>query len=168
VNSGNGRQQDISANSSEYSQRNKRSGIDRRQNKRGGFKYLLLNGRRTRIRREDDRQRAYFFDRYDPKLFAAIMTILMLSIFDALLTLYLIDSGSFELNPVMAYFLEYGPLPFFVAKYFLTITGVVILLIFKNAFLTRAKINTRSLFSFIIVAFTMVIFWQLFLILFEL
>jgi len=164
---GNGRNQDISANSSEYSQRDKRSGIDRRQNIRGGVKYLLFNGRRTRIRREDDRQKAYFFDRYDPKLFAAIMAILMLSIFDALLTLYLIDNGSFELNPIMAHFLEYGPLSFFVAKYLLTITGVVILLIFKNAFLTRAKINTRYLFSFIIFAFTMVIFWQLFLILCE-
>lgn len=168
MNSGNGSKHDISTNPPEYSQRNKRSGIDRRQDMRGGFKYFLFNGRRTRIRREDDRQRAYFFDRYDPKLFAAIMAILMLSIFDALLTLYLIDAGSFELNPIMAYFLEYGPLPFFVAKYLLTITGVVILLIFKNAFLTRAKINTRSLFSFIILAFTMVIFWQLFLILFEL
>ena len=88
----------------------------------------------------------------------------MLSIFDALLTLILIDNGSSELNPVMAYFLQHGLLPFIVAKYFLTSMGVVVLLIFKNVFLTRAKIYTHSLFSAVIIAFAAVIVWEIFLI----
>ena len=88
----------------------------------------------------------------------------MLSIFDALLTLILIESGSSELNPVMAYFLKHGLLPFIVVKYFLTSAGVVILLIFKNIFLARAKIYTSSLFTAVIIAFAAVIAWELFLI----
>jgi len=88
----------------------------------------------------------------------------MLSIFDALFTLILIDKGSTELNPVMAYFLQHGLLPFIVVKYFLTSIGVVILLIFKNVILTRAKIYTHSLFPAVIFVFAAVIVWELFLI----
>ncbi len=141
-----------------------RRGQDRRTNHKARLKYLLFNGRREGIRREDDRNKVFFFDRYNPKLFAAITAILMLSIFDALLTLILIDHGSSELNPVMAYFLQHGLLPFIVAKYFLTSSGVVILLVFKNVFLTKIKIYTHSLFSAVIIAFGAVIAWELFLI----
>jgi hypothetical protein len=141
-----------------------RCGADRRIDNRARLKYLLFNGRRERIRREEDRGKVFFFDRYPPKLFAAITAILMLSILDALLTLILIHKGSSELNPVMAYFLEHGLLPFIIAKYLLTSMGVFILLIFKNIFLTPAKIHTRSLFSAVIVAFAAVIAWELFLI----
>jgi hypothetical protein len=148
----------------EQSCEKKRRGTDRRTNHKARLKYLIFNGRREGIRRDDDRRRVFFFDRYNPKLFAAITAILMLSIFDALLTLILIDNGSSELNPVMAYFLRHGLLPFIVAKYLFTSIGVVILLIFKNVFLSRAKIYTHSLFSAVIIAFAAVIVWELFLI----
>jgi len=154
----------LRAGTVESSYREKRCGTDRRTNTVARLKYLLFNGRRERIRRKEDRHTAFLFDRYNPKLFAAITGILMLSIFDALLTLILIKNGSSELNPVMAYFLEYGPLPFIIAKYFLTSLGVVILLIFKNVFLTRAKIYTHTLFTYVIFAFVTVIAWELFLI----
>ncbi|CAB1082037.1 hypothetical protein D1AOALGA4SA_9675 [Olavius algarvensis Delta 1 endosymbiont] len=137
---------------------------DRRKNQKASLKYFLFNGRRERIRRAEDNQKAVFFDRYPPKLFAAIAAILMLSIFDALLTLILISKGSTELNPVMAYFLQHGLLPFIVAKYILTSFGVVILLIFKNVFLTRVKMYTHSLFPIVIFTFTAVIVWELILI----
>jgi hypothetical protein len=140
-----------------------RRGKDRRTNNRARLRYFLFNGRREQIRREEDSRKVFFFDRYSPKLFAAIATILMLSIFDALFTLILIDKGSTELNPVMAYFLQHGLLPFIVVKYFLTSIGVVTLLIFKNVFLTRAKIYTHSLFPAVIFVFAAVIVWELFL-----
>ena len=141
-----------------------RCGEDRRINNKARLKYLCFNGRRERIRREEDRGKIFFFDRYTPRLFAAITAILMLSVFDALLTIILIDSGSSELNPVMAYFLKQGLLEFIAAKYFLTSMGVVVLLIFKNIFLSRAKIHTSSLFTAVIIAFSAVIAWELFLI----
>ena len=139
--------------------------MDRRKNQRAGIRYFLLNGRREKIRREEDQGKMVFFDRYNPKLFVVIMAILWLSVFDAFLTLHLIDSGSAELNPIMAFFLDYGPLPFVVAKYFLTSLGVMILLIFKNAFRRKAKLRLHSLFAVAVYAFTLVIFWELFLLL---
>ena len=88
----------------------------------------------------------------------------MLSITDALLTLILIANGSTELNPVMAYFLRHGLLHFIIAKYTLTSAGVVVLLIFKNVFITRAKIYAHSLFSAVIFAFVAVVAWEIYLI----
>jgi hypothetical protein len=145
--------------------REKRSGMDRRTSQRAVIRYLLLNGRREEVRRSEDQGKMVFFDRYNPKLFAVIMAILWLSVFDAFLTLQLIVSGSAELNPIMALFLDYGSLTFVVAKYFLTSLGVVILLIFKNAFRRKAKLSLHSLYAVALYAFGLVILWELFLLL---
>jgi len=68
-----------------------------------------------------------------------------------------------ELNPVMAFFLEYGPLPFIIAKYILTSFGVVLLLIVKNVFINKINMYAHSLFTCVIFAFSSVIFWELYL-----
>ena len=148
----------------ESSYEEKRRGIERRTNNKSRIKYLLFNGRRERSRRTEDSGKAIIFDRYNQKLFLAITTILVLSILDAVLTLIVIQRGAIELNPVMAYFLEHGTPTFIVAKYILTSIGVLILLIFKNVFLTKIKIYTHSLFPCVILVFITVIAWELFLI----
>ena len=143
--------------------RERRCGQDRRQDIRSKFRYYLINGHRESARREEDRTRVFFFDRYNQRIFVAITAILMLSIFDALLTLILIEKGASELNPVMAFFLEYGPLPFIIAKYILTSFGVVLLLIVKNVFINKISMHAHSLFTCVIVAFSSVIIWELYL-----
>ena len=142
----------------------RRRGIDRRTNKKARYKYLLYNGRREGFRRDEDKGKAFIFDRYNQKFFLAITVILLLSILDAVLTLVVIQRGARELNPVMAYFLERGTPTFIIAKYILTSIGVLILLIFKNVFLTKLKIYTHSLFPCVIFVFLTVIVWELFLI----
>jgi len=144
----------------------KRSGKDRRTHRFPKLRYLLFAGKRARVRRKEDWEVAFYFDRYSSKLFAAIVLILLLSVLDALLTLYLIDRGSTELNPVMSYFLKYGPFVFMGAKYFLTCMGVVILLLFRNALRKRSVTHAQNIFSYIIGAFTTVIVWELCLIFF--
>lgn len=152
------------SDSTEYAE--KRSGKERRTHQFPQWRYLLFSGKRAKARRKEDRHRTFYFDRYSSNLFAAIVAILMLSVLDALLTLYLIDNGSTELNPVMSYFIEYGPFVFMGAKYFLTCTGVIILLLFRNVLRKRSITHTQHLFSYIIVAFTTVIAWELYLIIF--
>ena len=154
----------IVSDSSEYAE--KRSGRDRRTHQFPKWRYLLFSGKRAKARRKEDIHRTFYFDRYSSNLFAAIVAILILSVLDALLTLYLIDHGSTELNPVMAYFIDYGPFVFMGAKYFLTCTGVIILLLFRNVLQKRSITHTQHLFSYIIVAFSSVIAWELYLIFF--
>jgi hypothetical protein len=160
----NERKNGLNSGSGESPRREERRGIDRRTNKKARLKYLLFNGRRENSRRDEDKGKVFVFDRYNQKLFLAITTILILSILDAVLTLVVIQRGARELNPVMAYFLEHGISTFIVAKYVLTSIGVLILLIFKNVFLSRIKIYTHSLFPYVILVFTTVIAWELFLI----
>jgi hypothetical protein len=87
-----------------------------------------------------------------------------MSLLDALLTLYLIDHGSTELNPVMAYFIAKGPLVFTIVKYFLTSLAVVIFLLAFNSVSPGSAMAYRSLLSYALIAFGLVIAWELVLV----
>ena len=130
------------------------------------LKYFLFNGRRQDLRRASDKHRFVLYDRYSPKIFAAIMTILFLSVLDAFFTLYLISNGSTELNPIMAYALKSGPFTFFAVKYGLTGMAVVIFLLLKNTYIRKLGLYTTSLFSWVIALFGAVVTWEIFLIIF--
>ena len=155
---------DVSNSISDHAE--KRSGQDRRAHQFPKLKYLLFSGNRAKVRRNEDLHHTFYFDRYSSSLFAAIVAILLLSVLDALLTLHLIGRGSNEMNPVMSYFLEYGPFAFMGAKYFLTCFGVVILLLFRNVLRKRSITHAQHIFSYIIGAFASVIVWELYLIFF--
>jgi hypothetical protein len=141
-----------------------RYGTDRRRRMIPPLRFWMWSGRRRKVRRSTDRQRVVILDRYSPKLFAVIMGILSLSLLDAGLTLYLIDHGSDELNPVMDYFLKKGPLIFTVAKYLLTSVAVVIFLALTNSVVPRFKIPAKRLFPCALIAFGGVILWEVILI----
>lgn len=144
----------------------RRSGVDRRAATFPMLKFLLFRGRRERSRRVSDRHRFQIYDRYSPKIFAEILSILFLSVLDAFFTLYLIGHGSEELNPVMAYFLATGPFAFFTVKYALTCAAVLIFLFFKSAHIRGIGVYTASLFSYVIALFSAVVAWELLLIFF--
>jgi len=128
------------------------------------MRYLIAGGRRREVRRSDDRRRVVILDRYSPKLFGCIVGILFLSVLDALLTLYLIEHGSTELNPVMDYFLQKGPLLFAVVKYVLTSLAVVIFLLVANSVVPRANFRAKNLFPYALLAFGGVIVWEIVLV----
>ena len=100
-------------------------------------------------------------DYYNPALLLSVILVLVLSGVDALLTLFLMDYGAVELNPVMAFFIELGSLPFFLAKYSLTAFSVFIVVIFNYYFFRHLKIFTRDLLHFFSLGFTVVIIWEL-------
>ena len=141
-----------------------RAGQDRRRRTFPPMRYLIAGGRRRKVRRWEDRQRVVILDRYSPRLFGCIVGILILSLLDAVLTLYLIEHGSTELNPVMDYFLKKGPLLFTVAKYALTSLGVVIFLMVANSVVPRTNFHAKKLFPYALIAFGVVIVWELVLV----
>ena len=142
----------------------RRSRKDRRKTARPVIRSLYRGGKREIIRRREERNIIFWADRYSQTLFGAILLILFFSVLDGLLTLFLIDHGATELNPVMAYYLDVGPYAFFSVKYLLTSVAVVILLLCQNAFLRTIRIHTRSLFYVIVAAFMSVVAWELYLI----
>ena len=132
-----------------------------------GFRYLFF-GRRKEVRRNEDNRKSYFLDHYSLRAFGIIIGIILLSLTDAMLTLYLIRNGAAEVNPVMEHFLRYGPLPFLAAKYLLTTASIVLLLIYKNVHIFGTKIRAKYLFIIIFLIFASVVIWELFLIFFVL
>ena len=128
------------------------------------LRFWMGSGRRRKVRRSTDRQRVVILDRYSPKLFAVIVGILFLSLLDAVLTLYLMEHGSNELNPVMDYFLKKGPLIFTIAKYLLTSVAVIIFVILANSVVPRFKFRAKRLFPYALIAFGSVIVWEVILV----
>ena len=142
----------------------RRSGTDRRRNSTINLRMLLLGGRREHGRRKEDKLKTFLVDRYSPYLLAAIVGILFLSVIDALLTLYLLSRGAFELNPVMAYYIEMGPYSFLAVKYALTCVAVISFLLLRNIYLRPLRMYTGTLFYFVLALFGTVVAWQLFLV----
>jgi hypothetical protein len=141
-----------------------RSGKDRRN--RSGFtiRSLLFGGNRKKIRRQADTRRIFYVDQYSPGLFFTIVSILLLCVIDAFLTLFLLNHGAYETNPVMAFFLKFGPLTFFTSKYLLTIIPVICLLMLRNNVVRVIKISARSVLYVIVVFYLAVVAWELYLI----
>jgi hypothetical protein len=136
---------------------------DRRRRWLPSLRALLIHPRRRSVRRADDRQRIMLMDEYPENLLVLVSAVLVLSATDALLTLYLLNHGAHEVNPVMAYFLEKGPMIFMLVKYMLTAIGVTIVVIISDVFIPWLRIFTRDLLKVFVGMFAAVIAWQLFL-----
>jgi hypothetical protein len=136
---------------------------DRRSRSRPGVKFFLLGGRRKFARRDADKKEFIYVDQYRPWLLVAIMLLAILSLSDGLFTLHLIELGATEENPVMAWFLSQGPRPFMIAKFMLTSSAIIILLVFHNAYFRPLRIQVKTLIPAFAAVFVAVLFWQLFI-----
>ena len=142
----------------------RRSGVDRRLVDRPLWSRHRLMGRRADSRRVEDRKKFFKVDRYSGMLVGLVLLIVLLSVSDAGFTLYLISLGASELNPVMAFFLERGPLVFFVVKYVLTCGSLLIVILYKNAFIFNTRIRVAYLLVLFLALFALVVQWELFLV----
>jgi hypothetical protein len=143
---------------------NRRSGIDRRKQTGINVRLLVGNGGRTIIRRQEDQGRIFLVDQYSPILFMPIVGILFLCVIDALLTLYLLNHGAYEANPLMAYLLNIGPYAFFVPKFVLTIVATICLFLFRGVVVQKFNISTHTLLYFLAWIYVAVVAWELYLV----
>jgi len=100
------------------------------------------------------------------KTFAIILLIISLSILDAVFTLELISLGGTETNPIMRYYLEHGPLVFFIVKYLLTSASILLVLALKEGYGARFKVPVRAFLAFQVIALGIVVQWEVYLIYF--
>jgi hypothetical protein len=127
----------------EFPFKDRRSGKDRRAAPTSPLTLKSLFGARASSRRREDLKRYYFFDRYSPFFVVLLLVTLLLSIFDAYLTMGLMQANYRELNPIMEFFLNLGPSAFLFAKWMLTAFGLITLLVLKNIYLLNGKIKTE-------------------------
>ena len=110
-------------------------GPERRAADRRDSPTRLLPGRATPARREGGRREtdhSSYVDRYTRRDVALLMTIFLLNVGDALLTMMWLERGGREANPVMDFFLDIGPTAFLVQKCLVVGFWLVILLAHKN------------------------------------
>ena len=116
------------------------------------------------IRRQEDRERHFFVDQYSPILFVPIVAILFMCVLDALLTLFLLNHGAYETNPIMAYLLNIGPYAFYITKYAITIIATLGLLMFRGMLIQRFNLSVHLLLYFVAGLYFIVVAWELYLV----
>ena len=103
---------------------------ERRKNNMRSFLLSFYKRRRRHIRRGEDAN--FYVDIHEPHVFALCAFTILLSVTDAVLTLYIISNGGEEANPFMLYFLNIDVELFFWVKYGLTTVGMFFLITHKN------------------------------------
>jgi hypothetical protein len=142
----------------------RRCGTDRRQNRFPTLKGLCLQRRRSDLRRRSDRSRIVILDRYSSTGLWVVTMVLLLSVADAFLTLFLLNHGAVELNPVMAYFIDIGPYAFVGSKYLITVGSVLIVVVLNYTFIRYLRFHARQLIKIFAAAFGSVVVWEFYLI----
>jgi hypothetical protein len=106
---------------------------DRRRQPTPMISRYTFRGRRKVIRRDEDKKRNIYVDRYGWPLLFLLAVILFLGTADAFLTLYHVRvNDAQEMNPVMDFFLGKSPHAFFHVKFGLTVLCLLVLCFHKN------------------------------------
>jgi len=66
-----------------------------------------------------------------------------------------------EYNPLLQDFLQFGPVPFVVAKYVLTAISLTWLLIHKNYRMFKGRITGKALFLFVPFGYTVLLLYEI-------
>ena len=134
---------------------------DRRQKPTSPFTIASLFGRRKVVRREEDKAYHKYVDRYSLRSVSIILFILILSVSDAVFTLKLISRGAEEVNPIMDFFLQLGPVIFLGVKYFLTVGSLLCFLILKNHYFLMGRISVKTLIGSILILYLALIGYEI-------
>lgn len=141
----------------------RRSRTDRRQNRLSSLFWRHPERRRRHVRRKADKKRFFLLDYYQPFLLFWVIIVLVLSLTDATLTLWLISIGAEELNPVMDHFLKLGPTAFVISKYSLTAFSLVVVVLLQDLWRHRLGLSMHGLLYGFAGLFFTVVLWQIFL-----
>lgn len=120
------------------------------------FGYLRSRRRTTRRVSED---MPIFTDYHHPWLFFLATGIMVLSCFDAFLTLQLLDRGAIEINPVMAAVINQGTLTFAVTKMLLTSIGILALVFLARATFMR-RFRTGLILTFFFSGYSILVCYE--------
>ncbi len=138
----------------------RRGGADRRTLSWRTVVRGAINPRRRAGRRGSEY--ALIADWHEPHLLFAAVSILLLSVADALLTLTLLLHGAYEANPFLAWVLGSHPHLFALIKMGLTGGGVVVLVALARARLFRC-LRVGQILQLCLLVYIAVISWELWL-----
>ncbi len=100
---------------------------DRRKQPTPGLSRFSLWGRRSIFRREEDKKRGGYVDRYDSGLLFILILVVGLNVLDALLTMMILDDGGWEFNPVVCSVIQLYGDRFWVWKFVIVSVPLILL-----------------------------------------
>ncbi|MEW6374811.1 MAG: DUF5658 family protein [Thermodesulfobacteriota bacterium] len=102
---------------------------DRRKQPLSILSWVTLWGRRRTFRREEDKKRGGYVDRYSVGLLFLLVLIVGLNGLDALLTIMVLDNGGWEINPIVRSVIELYGDKFWVWKFVIVSFSLILLCI---------------------------------------
>ncbi|WP_455201592.1 DUF5658 family protein [Kaarinaea lacus] len=137
--------------------------LDRRSNSWRTIYGAIFLRRRSNQRRTDDADSAHYVDVHEPRLFFVAVGALILCVADAFFTMTLLNFyGSYELNPVMDYFIKQDFEQFFFVKFGLTAFGIMFLVMHKN-FRILNRISGYQILYGSLVLYAILVTYELFM-----
>jgi hypothetical protein len=100
---------------------------DRRRNPTPILSRYTLWGRRMSFRRQEERSKGGYVDRYSSGLLLLLLALLSLNAFDAVFTIFILDCGGREVNPLMGALISYCGEQFWIWKFLLVAAAVLFL-----------------------------------------
>ncbi|MFQ5707697.1 MAG: DUF5658 family protein [bacterium] len=134
---------------------------DRRNKPTSPLSISSITGSRRYSRRQEDQSTHHYVDRYSLRSALVVLCALLLSIFDAFFTLRLIRMGAAEINPIMDFLLQLGPLPFLLVKYFLTGSCLVWFLVHKNYYAFGGRLSVKYILLAILFLYSILIVYEI-------
>lgn len=104
-------------------------------------RFSFVGGRRVVVRRVEEREGA-FVDLYRPTILALLCWVALMNSADSFFTIYHLQVGGIELNPLAAALLETGRLGFVLGKSVLIALALLVLCMHKNFSLARIGLGT--------------------------
>jgi hypothetical protein len=142
----------------------RRSQSDRRQQPTSAWAAFPPAGLRVKNRRTEEHRRPYYTDRFSSVVFIGVLLLVVATLSDAGLTLYVLCGGGAEANPLMSRLLDHGAQAFVIGKYLLTVVGLPVLLIFRNHYLFGTCLRVGYLIPISLALYAVLIGYQIVLI----
>jgi hypothetical protein len=143
---------------------NRRAKSDRRQQPTSPWGAFPPAGLRMRSRRLEEHRRPYFTDRFSPVMLLGVLMLVVATIVDGGLTVYVLQAGGSEANPLMERLLNHSVEAFLIGKYLLTVVGLPVLLIFRNYYLFGTQLRVGYLIPVTVALYAVLIGYQVILI----
>jgi hypothetical protein len=133
-------------------------GRDRRGRSTPRFsRFTFLGGRRRGSRRDEEREGS-FVDRYGWRCLALVLWVAAMNALDSFFTIWHLQAGGIELNPVAEALLGTGRLGFVLTKSVLIALALIVLCLHKNFVLARIGLWAATSAYTALVAYHLVLF----------
>ena len=135
----------------------RRASGDRRKQPTPGLSRFTFFGRRSTFRRQDDKTKGRYVDRYSPTLFFLLVLIVGLNVLDAVFTMMILDKRGYEANPVVQSVMEILGNKFWMWKFALVAFRLVLLCLHSRFRLVRFVIICLTSIYLLVVAYQILI-----------